>query len=155
MASVEYQVREARLTDIDQIGGLIQRADRSWDDQQLSVAADLLRQLLYMPSATVMVAVDGRQVEGLAVLSLRPSIAARGLVGTIDLLAIEPGHELAGAIEVLLREIIRSARNKGCVVLDAGVPGEPAVLAALEHRGFTEDTGRLSLSLAGAKVGAR
>jgi N-acetylglutamate synthase-like GNAT family acetyltransferase len=144
---VEYQVRDARLTDIDRIGELIQRADEGWTDDQVSVAADLLRQLLYMPSAAVMVAVDGRQVEGVAVLSLRPSVTARGLVGAIDLLAIEPGHELAGTTEVLLREIIRSARNKGCVVLDAKVPAEPALLAALERRGFTEDGDRISLSL--------
>ena len=152
---MEYQVREARLTDIERIGELIQRVDDAWSADQLSVAADLLRQVLYMPSATVLVAVEGRQVEGVAVLSLRPSIASRGLVGTIDLLAVEPGHELAGIIEVLLREVIRSARNKGCVVLDAGVPDEPALLAALEHRGFKEDGGRLSLSLAAATVGAR
>ena len=144
---MEYQVRDARLTDIDRISELIQRADDSWNDERLSIAADLLRQLLYMPSAAVLVAVDGRLIEGVAVLSLRPSVAARGLVGAIDLLAIEPGHELDGAIEVLLKETIRSARNKGCVVLDANVPTEPAVLAALEHRGFTEDGGRLSLSL--------
>jgi N-acetylglutamate synthase-like GNAT family acetyltransferase len=152
---VEYQVREARLTDIDSIGDLIQRVDEAWNDERRSVAADLLRQLLYLPSATVMVAVDGRHVEGVAILSLRPSVAARGLVGTIDLLAIEPGHELDGATEVLLREIIRSARNKGCVVLDANVPGEPALLATLEQRGFRQETGRLSLSLAAASIGAR
>lgn len=144
---MEYQVRDARLTDIDRIGELVQRADDSWNDEQLSIAADLLRQLLYMPSAAVLVAVDGRLIEGVAVLSLRPSISARGLVGAIDLLAIEPGHELGGAIEVLLKETIRSARNKGCVVLDAKVPFEPALLASMERRGFTEDGGRLSLPL--------
>ncbi|HEY7599617.1 MAG TPA: GNAT family N-acetyltransferase [Candidatus Limnocylindrales bacterium] len=149
MADVEYQVRDARLTDIDRIGELIQRADERWNDDHVSVAADLLRQLLYMPSAAVMVALDGRQIEGVAVLSLRPSVAARGLVGAVDLLVIEPGHELTGAIEALLAETIRSARNKGCVVLDAMVPVEPALLAAMERRGFSDGGGRLSLSLTG------
>jgi N-acetylglutamate synthase-like GNAT family acetyltransferase len=144
---LEYQVRDARLTDIDRIGELIRRADHSWTDAQLSVAADLLRQLLYLPSAAVMVAVDGRLIEGVAVLSLRPSVSARGLVGAIDLLAVEPGHELGGAVDVLLRETIRSARNKGCVVLDAKVPVEPALLALMERRGFGEDGDRLSLPL--------
>ncbi len=144
---MEYQVRDARLTDIDRIGELIQRVDAMWNDEQLSVAADLLRQLIYLPSAAVLVAVEGRLVEGVAVLSLRPSIAARGLVGAIDILAVEPGHELGGAIEGLLRETIRSARNKGCVVLESRMPSEPAVLAALERLGFTDDDGRLSLPL--------
>ena len=76
---MEYQVRDARLTDIERVSELIQRADPAWTEARISVAADLLRQLLYMPSASVMVALEGRQIEGVAILSLRPSVAARGL----------------------------------------------------------------------------
>jgi N-acetylglutamate synthase-like GNAT family acetyltransferase len=149
---VEYQVRDARLTDIERVSELIQRADPSWTDERISSVADLLRQLLYMPSATVMVASQGRQIDGLAILSLRPSVVARGFVGTIDLIAIEPGHELAGPVEALLKEVIRSARNKGCVVVEAMPPAEPSVMSALEQLGFGPSAGRLSLALSAART---
>jgi N-acetylglutamate synthase-like GNAT family acetyltransferase len=154
MSSLEYQVRDARLTDIERVGDLIQRADPTWTDDRISIAADLLRQLLYMPSASVMVALDGRQVEGVAILSLRPSVASRGLVGTIDMLAIEPGLAVAGPLDALLREIIRSARNKGCVAIEAVPSVEPAVQSALEQRGFAPGADRLSLSLSASRVPA-
>jgi N-acetylglutamate synthase-like GNAT family acetyltransferase len=150
---VEYQVRDARLTDIDRVSELIQRADSSWTDDQISSAADLLRQLIYMPSASVMVALEGRQVEGVAILSLRPSVAARGFVGTIDLIAIEPGHELAGSVEALFKEILRSARNKGCVRVEMVPPAEPALLASLESLGFAPAAGLISLPLTAARAG--
>ena len=51
-------------------------------------------------------------VVGTAVLALRPSVTAGGLVGTIDLLAVEPGHELDGVVEALLREAIRRRATK-------------------------------------------
>jgi N-acetylglutamate synthase-like GNAT family acetyltransferase len=149
---VEYQVREARLTDIERVSELIQRADPSWTDDRLSSATDLLRQLLYMPSASVMVALEGRQVEGVAILSLRPSVAARGLVGTIDLIAIDPGRELSGSVDALLKEIIRSARNKGCVAVESAPHPEPSVQAVMERVGFVECAARASLSLSSARV---
>lgn len=152
--SVEYQVRDGRLTDIDQVSDLIQRSDSSWTADGLSVAADLLRQLLYMPSASVFVALDGRQVVGAAVLSLRPSVTARGLVGTVDLLVVEPGRELGGPAEPLLAEVVRSARNKGCGVVESAPPAEPALLAQMERFGFAEGETRLRLPLHG-RVSAR
>ncbi len=152
---MEYQVRDARLTDIDRVGDLIRRSDSSWTDERASAGADLLRQLLYMPSASVVVALEGRQIEGVAILSLRPSFVAGGLVGTIDLLAVEPGLASGGPVEELLREIIRSARNKGCVAIETVPPVEPSVLAELERQGFGPASNRLSLALSSARVGVR
>ena len=148
---MEYQVRDARLTDIDRVSELIQRADPAWTDERISAAADMLRQLMYMPSASVLVALEGRQVDGVAVLALRPSVTVRGLVGAIDLLAVEPGREVVGPTEALLREVVRSARNKGCVLLEVVPPAEPSAVAALERLGFSLEHGRLSLSLAAAR----
>jgi hypothetical protein len=152
---VEYQVRDARLTDVEQVCELIQRADQRWTADRIASAADLLRQLVYLPSASVLVALAGRQVDGVAVLSLRPSVAAGGFIGAIDLLAIEPGRELGGPVEPLLREIIRSARNKGCVLVEAAPPVEPALSAAMERAGFAGESSRVSLSLQAARVAAR
>jgi N-acetylglutamate synthase-like GNAT family acetyltransferase len=135
---VELQLRDARLTDIDRVISLVERADSRWSTEQLTNAADLLRQMVYLPNTSVLVANDGRMLVGVAVLALRPSVSAGGLVGTVDLLCIEPGYERDGVVETLLTELIRSARNKGCTVLEGAIPTEPAELARWEAAGFTE-----------------
>ena len=147
MASVELQVREARLTDIDRVVGLIERADSSWTLDRLGDAADVLRRLIYLPNGSLIVALDGRMVVGTAVLSLRPSVNAGGMVGVVDLLAVEPGHELDGVIEALLRELIRAARNKGCIVLESEVPEDGTAIARWEQAGFSETGPRLRCPL--------
>jgi N-acetylglutamate synthase-like GNAT family acetyltransferase len=144
---VELQVRDARLTDVDRLMSLIERADARWTHDRLNDAADVLRQMLYLPNASVIVCLDGRMVLGLGVLAMRPSVSATGLVGTIDLLAFEPGHELDGAIDTLLTELVRQARNKGCVELEGPVPVEPGELGRWESVGFIESGPRLSLPL--------
>lgn len=144
---MELQVREARLTDIDRIIGLIERADPRWSLSRLAGAADVLRQMIYLPNGSLIVALDGRMVVGVSVLSLRPSVAAGGLVGNIDLLAVEPGHELDGVIEALLGETIRTGRNKGCVLLESEPPEDAAIVARWEGAGFSETGPRLQCPL--------
>lgn len=151
-SSVELQVRDARLTDIDRITGLMERSDSRWSLDQLNDAADVLRQMIYLPNASIMVCLDGRMVLGACVLALRPSVAATGLVGMIDLLAVEPGHELDGVVDTLLRELMRQARNKGCVALEGNVPEEPAELARWESVGFTESGPQMRLPLVRSAV---
>jgi len=86
--------------------------------------SDLLRQLIYLPNATVIAALVGKQVAGTAVLCIRPSIRQGGLVGTIDILAIDPdiADQTQSVGPMLLAEALRSARNKGCVRVEAGDP---------------------------------
>jgi len=147
LASVEVQLRDARLTDIDRVINLVERADSRWSTEQLTNAADVLRQMVYLPNTSLLVALDGRTLVGVAVLALRPSVSAGGLVGTVDLLIVEPGFEDEGVAEALLSELIRSARNKGCAVLEGAVPTEPADLARWEAVGFTEAGPRLRCPL--------
>lgn len=144
---MEVQLRDARLTDIDRVVGLIERADPRWTTERLSNVADVLRRMVYLPNTSLLVALDGRMLVGFAVLALRPSVSAGGLIGTVDLLAVEPGSETDGVLESLLQELIRSARNKGCVVLEGDVPVEPADLARWETVGFTEAGPRLRCPL--------
>jgi GNAT superfamily N-acetyltransferase len=151
-SSVELQVRDARLTDIDRITGLMERADGRWTLDQLNNAAEVLRQMVYLPNASIVVCLDGRIMVGVAVLAQRPSAFAGGLVGTVDVLVVEPGNELDGVAEALLRELVRQARNKGCVSLEGSVPAEPADQARWESLGFTEAGPRMSLSLARSAV---
>ncbi|HEY5488198.1 MAG TPA: GNAT family N-acetyltransferase [Candidatus Limnocylindrales bacterium] len=144
---MEVQLRDARLTDIDRVLGLIERADTRWTLERLNNAADVLRQIVYLPNTSLLVALDGRMLVGVAVLALRPSVSAGGLIGTVDLLAVEQGNEGDGVIEALLQELIRSARNKGCVMLEGSVPSEPAELQRWEAAGFTEMGPRLRCPL--------
>ena len=135
---MELQLRDARLTDIDRVIGLIERADARWSLERLDGVAEVLRQMVYLPNSTLLVALDGRMLVGVAVLALRPSVNAGGLVGTVDLLAVEPGTERDGVVEAMLEELMRSARNKGCVVLEGEVPTDATELARWEAQGFSE-----------------
>jgi N-acetylglutamate synthase-like GNAT family acetyltransferase len=144
---VEPVVRDARLTDIDRITGLMDRADMRWSPEGLNDAADVLRQMTYLPNAALMVCLDGRTIVGACALTLRPSVAAAGLVGAIDLMVIEPGLELDGVVDALLRESVRQARNKGCVVLEGNAPAESAELVRWETAGFTENGPQMRLPL--------
>lgn len=152
---MEFQVRDARLTDIEQISRLIEQTDARWSSAELTSAADLLRQLVYLPNAAVLVAAEHKHVLGTAVLALRPSVAANGLVGALDLLAVEPGSGSTEVTDALLREVIRSARNKGCRQLEAELPDEPGELARWKKQGFIEAGRRLTYSLARVPMTSR
>jgi GNAT superfamily N-acetyltransferase len=134
---VEYLIRAARVTDIDRLvalGGGELREDREASPLD---AADLLRQLVYLPQASIFVAESQRTVVGGAVLALRPSVRAGGFVGTIDLLVVDPDHDADRVTGALLEEVIRSARNKGCTQVDATRPDDPAALSCWTALGFT------------------
>jgi L-amino acid N-acyltransferase YncA len=134
---VEYLVRAARITDIERIvslsGGVLASRGRSPMD-----AADLLRQLVYLPQASVVVAEARREVVGGGILALRPSVRSGGFVGTVDLLVVDPEHDADRITDALLEELVRSARNKGCAVVEAARPEDPAELARWVRQGFAE-----------------
>ena len=115
----------------------------------------MLRQLVYLPHASILVAERRREFAGGAVLAIRPSVRAGGYVGTIDLLAIAPGVDADAVTEVLLAEALRSAANKGCASIEAPRPDDPTERARWEERGFTDlgpHMGR-TLAPAGASAG--
>ena len=140
VTAVEYQVRDARITDAERITALLAAATGkpAADDRATLGAADLLRQLVYLPSAVVIVAEMQRAIVGAAMLALRPSVAGGGFVGSIDLLVVEPGYEVTGVRDALVAEMLRSARNKGCVVVEAPRPTEAADQAAWAGFGFAD-----------------
>ncbi len=144
---MDILVRDARLTDIDRVIGLVERADARGRQGQPHDGLDILRQMVYLPNASLIVALDGRMVIGVAALALRPSVTAGGLVGVVDLLSVEPGNELDQIVPALLRELLRQARNKGCVLVEGNVPEEPADLARWEAAGFSESGPRLACPL--------
>ncbi len=134
---MEYQVRAARITDVERMVALWSVSDSQASRATALDAADLLRQLVYLPQASVLVAETFRTPAGFAVLALRPSIRAGGYVGTIDLLVVDSRHDEERVTERLLEEILRSARNKGCTVVEAALPAGGRVPAPWEAFGFT------------------
>lgn len=147
------QVRDARITDVDRITTLLDSA------QALGAAAarsggvpNLLRQLVYLPNAAVIIVLRAREVLGAAVLALRPSVSQGGLIGTIDVLVVDDGEEHDEVADVLLNETVRSARNKGCVAVEAPRPADAGDRERLQQHGFTGETRRIVRLLAPAGV---
>ena len=132
---MEYQVRAARITDVERIVALVAAAAPA-ASAAAHEGADLLRQLVYLPQASVLVVESLRTLVGVAVLALRPSVRAGGYVGTIDLLAVDPSHDAERVTGLLLAELLRSARNKGCAVVETTAPASGAAPAAWERLGF-------------------
>jgi hypothetical protein len=132
---LEYLVRPARITDIDRLagigGGLMSASRRGQLD-----AADLLRQLVYLPNASLLVVETRRELVGGGLLVLRPSVVSGGYVGTIDLLVVDEDSDADRVTDILMGELLRSASNKGCSTVEVAVPADQASLVRLERAGF-------------------
>ena len=151
---MEYLVRAARVTDVDRVVALSgDSVPMSRGESQLA-AADLMRQMVYLPQATIIVAEARRVVVGGAILALRPSVQAGGYVGVVDLLVVDSEHDADRITEALLGELLRSAGNKGCAVVEAIRPDDDTVLACWERMGFGEARPRMQriVTAAGATV---
>ena len=152
---MEYLVRAARVTDIDRLVALERRAIDSDRGASPLDAADLLRQLVYLPQASIFVAEAQRFVVGGAVLALRPSVRAGGYVGTIDLLVVDPDHDTDRVTAALLEELIRSASNKGCTVIEAASRMNRRPSPAGRPRGSSPAGPRIQRTVAAAGSAAR
>jgi GNAT superfamily N-acetyltransferase len=152
---VEYLVRAARVTDIDRLVALSDADLRAARGASPMDAADLLRQLVYLPQASIFIAEAQRTVVGGAVLALRPSVRAGGFVGTIDLLVVDPDHDADRVTDALLEDVLRSASNKGCTLVEAGLPADPSALARWTAQGFAPAGPRIQRSVAAAGSTAR
>lgn len=142
---MELQVRNARVTDVDGITALLSATRPAGAAQDTDTEADMLRPLVYLPNATIVVALAGRKVVGAAMLALRPSVDHGGLVGTIDLLAADPELDEEAVTGSLMPELLRSARNKGCVRVEVE-PGAGRV-GRWSAWGFREEPPRLALEI--------
>jgi GNAT superfamily N-acetyltransferase len=149
---VEYLIRAARVMDIDRLVALSDADLGSNRDASPLDSADLLRQLVYLPQASIFVAESQRHVVGGAVLALRPSVRAGGFAGTVDLLVVDPDHDADRVTDALLEEVIRSAQNKGCSVVEAALADDPAERTRWERQGFTETGPHIARSVAAAHV---
>jgi GNAT superfamily N-acetyltransferase len=152
---VEYLVRAARVTDIDRLVALSDASMRPERGESPLGAADLLRQLVYLPQASIFVAEARRTVVGGAILALRPSVQAGGYVGTVDLLVVDPAYDTDRISEALMEELLRSAANKGCTVVEAVQPDDPSILARWQGMGFAPASPLIQRTVTAAGVAAR
>jgi GNAT superfamily N-acetyltransferase len=152
---VDYLIRAARVTDIDRLVALGDAAFGIDPSSTTLDAADLLRQLVYLPQASIFVAETERHVVGGAVLALRPSVRAGGYVGTVDLLVVDPDHDADRVTAALLEEVIRSASNKGCTVVEAAPPEDSTDLARWSAHGFALSGPRIERTVAAAGSAGR
>lgn len=152
---MEYLVRAARVTDIDRLVALSDGGLGDSPDTSPLAAADLFRQLVYLPQASVFVAEAQRVVVGGAVLALRPSVRAGGFVGAVDLLVVDPEQDVERIAAALLEEVVRSASNKGCTVVEATGSSDPVESARYEALGFSDAGPRIQRTVAAAGSVAR
>ena len=137
---MEYLVRDARITDVDRLLALcVQNGLVPAGGSPLDIIG-LLRQLVYIPSASVAVAEAGHQIVGGAILSLRPSVRVGGFIGTIDVLAIADDPDQVKVADLLIEEMLRTARRKGCTSVEVALPLDPELLPSWQEHGFTRST---------------
>lgn len=148
--SVEYLIRDARVTDVERITTLqdAAAAPAAPSARTPLPGVDLLRQLVYLPQAVVLVAELRRTVVGAVVLALRPSVSRGGFVASVDLLVVDEGYERSGVLDALINQALRSARNKGCVMVEAEAPADPAERSLWEGHGFVQAAARVERLLA-------
>jgi hypothetical protein len=135
---VEVHVRSARLTDLDSAVRIL-----AYGDDQSNGRDDVgyLRNLLFVPSATVAVAELERRVVGVGVLSIRPSVRSGPFVGVIDELGLAAGTTLAAAerrrvADEIVEHLATSARNKGCTRVEVTDPLATAEPSLWKRLGF-------------------
>jgi hypothetical protein len=152
---VEYHVRSARLTDVDAAIRILMRDPAEPDRQREDT--DRLRSLLFVPSATVVVAEAERRVVGIGVLSIRPSVRSGPFIGIIDELGVEAGGgrpgsaaQAADAVQrslvgaSIIEHLVASAHNKGCTRVDVTDPLATAEPALMKRAGFARRGALLS-----------
>lgn len=135
---MEVHVRSARLTDLD---AAIRFLARDVDDENWRHDVDYLRNLLFVPSATVSVAERERRVVGVGVLSIRPSVRSGPFVGIIDELGIAERATLGAAdwrrvADGIVEHLATSARNKGCTRVEVTDPLATAEPSLWKRLGF-------------------
>jgi N-acetylglutamate synthase-like GNAT family acetyltransferase len=135
---LEYLARQARITDIDRLYALCADKGVVPGGESPIDAIGLLRQFVYMPTASVALVEAGRQLAGGAVLGLRPSVRVGGFVGTVDLLVIADGQDADRVADLLIEELLLSARRKGCTAVEVMLTSESDYMSNWNRHGFTK-----------------
>jgi predicted N-acetyltransferase YhbS len=137
-AYVEVHVRSARLTDLDAAVRILAHEGNEGERRD---DVDYLRTLLFVPSATVVVAETERRVVGVGVLAIRPSVRSGPFVGIVDELGIAQAPTLDAAerrkvADAIVEHLATSARNKGCTRVEVTEPLASAEPPLWKRLGF-------------------
>jgi hypothetical protein len=135
---VEYLVRQAKITDIDRLYALCADKGMTPGGNAPIDAIGLMRQLVYLPNASVALVETGRQLAGGAVLGLRPSIRVGGFVGTVDLLVVADGFDGPKVADLLIEEMLHSARRKGCSSVEVMLTSDSEYFTSWQDHGFSK-----------------
>jgi hypothetical protein len=135
---VEYLVRQAKITDIDRLYALCADKGLTPGGNAPIDAIGLMRQLVYLPNANVALVEVGRQLAGGAVLGLRPSVRVGGFVGTVDLLVVADGFDGPKVADLLIEEMLHSARRKGCTSVVVMLTPDSEFFANWQDHGFSK-----------------
>ncbi len=135
---MEYLVRQAKITDIDRLYALCADKGMTPGGNAPIDAIGLMRQLVYLPNASVALVETGRQLAGGAVLGLRPSIRAGGFVGTVDLLVVADGFDGPKVADLLIEEMLHSARRKGCTSVEVMLTPDSEFYSSWQDHGFSK-----------------
>lgn len=149
---MEYLVRQARITDVDRLYALCAERGMTPPPDSPLDAIGLLRQLVYMASASVAVAETGRQLAGGAILGLRPSVRAGGFIGTVDLLVVADGSDAPRVADLLIEDLLNSARRKGCAGVEVTLQAEGEFNSSWQDHGFTRAAGNLYRAAVSART---
>ena len=135
---MEVHVRSARPTDLDAALRMLARGDRGGEAERHD--ADYLRNLLFIPSATVAVAEVESRAIGVGILALRPSVRSGPFVGVIDEIgvagSVPDGTERRQVVDAIVEHLVSSARNKGCTRVEVTEPLASAEPSLWKRRGF-------------------
>ena len=136
---MEVHVRTARSTDLDAVVRI--HAHDSDDDQRARHDVDYLRNLLFVPSATVAVAEIERRVVGVGVLAIRPSVRSGPFVGIVDELGVQQAPPLDAAesrkvADAIVEYLATSAQHKGCTRVEVTEPLASAEPSLWKRLGF-------------------
>jgi hypothetical protein len=135
---VEYLVRPARITDVDRLYALFAEKDAVPGGDSPLDAISLLRQLVYLPAASVVLVEGNHQILGGAVLGLRPSVKSGGYVGTIDVLVVGKVPEDEKIADLLIEEMLHSARRKACTSVEVMLTPDAEYLSNWHVHGFAK-----------------
>ncbi|MCV0404235.1 MAG: hypothetical protein K5924_11135 [Chloroflexi bacterium] len=146
---MEVHVRSARLTDLDAAVRILARGPAEAGQRD---DVDYLRNLLFVPSATVVVAEGDGRVVGVGVLAIRPSVRSGPFVGSVDELGIMQAPMLTTAertqvADEIVAHLIGSARNKGCTRVEVTEPQASAEPSLWKRQGFASRGRTLGRSL--------
>ncbi|MGI8830194.1 MAG: GNAT family N-acetyltransferase [Candidatus Limnocylindria bacterium] len=135
---MEVHVRSARLTDLDAAVRLLAHIGPGPEQRD---DVDYLRNLLYVPSATIIVAEADRKLVGVGVLAIRPSVRSGPFVGIVDELGVEQAPMLDTAdrkrvTDEIVEHLASSARNKGCTRVEVTEPLASAEPSLWKRMGF-------------------